>query len=211
MAVRRTPASGDGEALRRPADPTSDRRLVRGSRTRSFLVDATVDLIGAGNPSPTAHQVALHAGVSSRLIFHHFADVDQLFTLAVERQASRFEALTHVIPASGSTDVRIRIIARQRRRLFEAIGPALRASYARLPAKAALAEVLARQRHLLRVQLEVILKPEIVARGDQAPEALESLHVITGWPYWSALRFESGQSANQAEQITVFTVDRVLR
>jgi TetR/AcrR family transcriptional regulator, regulator of autoinduction and epiphytic fitness len=211
MAVRRSASDGDGVVARRPADPTSDKRLVRGSRTRTFLLDATIDLIGAGNPSPTANQVAAHAGVSNRLIFHHFADVDQLFTLAVERQTSAFEPLTAVIPARGPTEVRIRVIARQRRRLFEAIGPALRASYARLPAKAALSEVLARQRRLLRLQLEVILKPEIAARGDQAPEALETLHVITGWQCWSALRFESGHSATRAEQITVFTVDQVLR
>jgi TetR/AcrR family transcriptional regulator, regulator of autoinduction and epiphytic fitness len=211
MAVRRTGLPGDGGVPRRPSDPRSDRRLARGDRTRTFLLDATIDLIGAGNPSPTAQQVATHAGVSNRLIFHHFTDVDQLFTLAVERQTSHFEGLTAVIPARGPTDVRIQVIARQRRRLFEAIGPALRASYARLPAKAALAEVLARHRRLLHLQLEVILKPEIVARGDQAPEALESLHVITGWQCWSALRFESGHSPTSAERITVFAVDRVLR
>ncbi len=210
MAVRRTAGPGNGVVIPAP-DPTSDRRLARGSRTRSFLLDSTIELIDAGNPSPTAPQVAAHAGVSNRLIFHHFSDVDQLFTLAVERQATRFEGLTAVIPARGPTDTRIRVIARQRRRLFEALGPALRASYARLPARAALSEVLARQRRLLRLQLEVILQPEIVARGEQAPEALETLHVITGWQSWSALRFESGHSATRAEQITVFTVDRVLQ
>jgi AcrR family transcriptional regulator len=197
--------------VHRPVGPTVDRRSARGSRTRAFLLDATIDLIDSGNLAPKAHQVAAHAGVSNRLIFHHFTDVDQLFTLAVQRQASHYEALTTVIPAHGPTEVRIRVIARQRRRLFEAIGPSLRASYARLPAKAALTEVLAHQRRLLRHQLEVILKPEIAARGEQAPAALETLHVITGWQCWSALRFESGHSATQAEQITVFTVERVLR
>ncbi len=210
MAVRRT-AGPDDRGVAPAPEPTPDRRLARGSRTRSFLLDSTIELIDAGNPSPTAPQVAARAGVSNRLIFHHFTDVDQLFTLAVERQAARFEPLTTVLPARGPTEVRIRVIARQRRRLFEALGPALRASYARLPARAALSEVLARQRRLLHLQLEVSFRPEIVARGEQASEALETLHVITGWQSWSALRFESGHSAARAEQITVFTVDRVLQ
>lgn len=211
MAGRWVASSGSADDEDRRPDPMGDRRAARGSRTRVFLLDATIDLIDGGNPAPKAHQVAAHAGVSDRLVFHHFADLDQLFTLAVTRKASQFEALTSVIPAHGPAEVRIRVIARQRRRLFEAIGPALRASYARVPAPAALAEVLAHQRSLLRHQLEVILKPEIAARGAQAPTALETLHVITGWQCWSALRFESGHSATQAEQITVFTVDRVLR
>ena len=155
--------------------------------------------------------MAAHAGVSDRPVFHHFDTLDHLFTLAVERKASQFSALTTVIPARGPVEVRIRVIARQRRRLFEAIGPVLRASYARLPATAALTKVLAHQRRLLRHQLAVTLRPEIAARGTEAPEALETLHVVTGWQCWSALRFESGHSATQAERITIFTVDRVLR
>jgi TetR/AcrR family transcriptional regulator of autoinduction and epiphytic fitness len=207
MAGRRGASSGDaGDQQRIP-----DRRAARGSRTRTFILDATIDLIDAGNPAPRAHQVAAQAGVSDRLVFHHFTDLDQLFAQAVERQASQYRALTTAMPAHGPAEARIRIIARQRRRLFEALGPVLRASYARLPATSALTEVLVHQRRLLRNQLEVTLRPEISARGAQAPEALETLHVITGWQSWSALRFESGHSAVEAERITVFTVDRVLR
>jgi AcrR family transcriptional regulator len=204
-------SGGDAEGGYRPPDPQVDRRAARGSRTRTFLLDATIELIDGGNPNPRARQVAAHAGVSDRLVFHHFTDLDQLFALAVERKASQFSALTDVIPAHGPVDLRIRVIARQRRRLFEAVGPVLRASYARLPATAALTRVLVHQRRLLRHQLEVILRPEITARAAQAPEALETLHVITGWQCWSALRFESGHSAVRAEEITVFTLDRVLR
>ncbi len=211
MAGRCEASGGDAEGDYRPPDPMVDRRAARGSRTRAFLLDATIDLINGGNPSPGARQVAARAGVSDRLVFHHFTNLDQLFTLAVERRASQYSALTTVIPAHGPAEMRIRVIARQRRRLFEAVGPVFRASYARLPATAALTKVLAHQRRLLRHQLEVILRPEIAARGAQAPEALETLHVITGWQAWSALRFESGHSAIRAEEITVFTVDRVLR
>ncbi len=211
MAGLSAASSGNAEGDGRSPDPLVDRRAARGNRTRTLLLDATIDLIDGGNPAPKAHPVAARVGVCDRLVFHHFTNLDQLFSLAVERQISRYQALTTVIPAHGPTEVRIRVIARQRRRLFEAVGPVLRASYARLPAPPALSEVLARQRTLLRHQVEVILQPEIAARGDQAAEVREILHLITGWQCWSALRFESGHSATQAEQITVFTVDRVLR
>jgi len=184
--------------------------VARGIRTRSSIIEAMIDLIVEGHTEPTSRQVAQRAGVSVRLVFHHFGGLHQLFTSAAAHQASRSLSLIAILPPHGPPETRIVLICRQRRQLFEANAPLLRAAYARSPASTALTEALAGHRTLLRRQLDVTLGPEIDARGPQAPVVLDALDVAAGWRSWSALRFDAGHSAASAEQIMVFSVSRLL-
>jgi AcrR family transcriptional regulator len=192
-------SNGDGEPL--------DGRLARGVRTRNSIVEAIIELIESGNPRPTNREVADQAGVSVRVLFHHFEGVPVLYRSAVELQSSRSRSLIGIIPPHGPLDVRIRAICRQRRQLFEAIAPVVRASEAR---DSNLPDVLPDLRALLRHQLTVSLRPEILSRGGDAPVLLESLDVAAGWQNWRTLRFNAGRSASQAEQVMVYTVTVLL-
>jgi AcrR family transcriptional regulator len=204
------PTSG-AEGGRSRSDPVRDRRTARGSRTRASIIAAVVELIGAGDPSPNSRRIARQAGVSVRLVFHHFGDLDALFARAAEDQVVRYRSLITIIPPRGPVETRIRIICRQRRRLFEAIGPVLRASSARSPAATAQSDVLADQRIMLRRQIAVTLGPEIDARGPLAPVVLDTIDVAAGWQNWNALRLDGGHTASSAEQVMAFTVSRLLR
>src|SRR5919205_327421 len=51
---------------------SQDGRIVRGLRTRQSLIQATLDLIQAGDVEPTSAAIATIAGVSSRALFQHF-------------------------------------------------------------------------------------------------------------------------------------------
>ena len=51
---------------------SQDGRIVRGLRTRQALIQATLDLIQAGDVEPTSAAIATIAGVSSRALFQHF-------------------------------------------------------------------------------------------------------------------------------------------
>ncbi len=192
-------AIGEGEPL--------DGRLARGVRTRNSIVEAIIELIESGNPRPTSREVADQAGVSVRVLFHHFEDVPVLYRSAVELQSSRSRSLIGIIPPHGPLEARIRAICRQRRQLFEAIAPVLRASEAR---DSSLPGVLSDLRALLRQQLTVSLRPEILSRAGDAPLLLESLDLAAGWQNWTALRFDAGRSASQAEQVMVYTVTILL-
>ncbi len=188
-------------------DPPHDGRVARGARTRMAIVEATIDLIESGNPRPSTSEVALRAGVSVRLLFHHFADVPLLFRSAAELASARSRPLIGMIPPHGPVDVRIRAMCRQRRQLFEAIAPVLLATQARTTD---LGDVLADLRSLLRRQLVVSLRPEILAQGRSAPVLLESLDQAAGWQNWTSLRFDAGRSAGQAEQVMVYTLTVLL-
>jgi AcrR family transcriptional regulator len=179
-----------------------DGRVARGIRTRHSIVEATIELIESGNPRPTSKEVAHQAGVSVRLVFHHFEGVHVLFRSAAELQSSRSRWLIGAIPPHGPLDGRIRAICHQRRQLFEAITPVLRASQPKAPN---LPDALAGLSALLHQQLSVSFRPEILLRGGDAPLLLESLDLAAGWQGWMALRFDAGRSATQAEQLMVYT------
>jgi TetR/AcrR family transcriptional regulator, regulator of autoinduction and epiphytic fitness len=204
------PTSGAEGGRPRP-DPDRDRRTARGSRTRASIIAAVVALIGAGDPSPNSRRIARQAGVSVRLVFHHFGDLGTLFASAADDQVARYRSLITIIPSRGPVETRIRIICRQRRRLFEAIGPVLRVSSVRSPVAAAQSQGLADQRLLLRRQIAVTLALEIDARGPLAAVVLDSIDAAAGWQNWNALRLDAGHTASSAEQVVAFAVSRLLR
>ena len=74
-----------------------DGRLARSARTRHAVVDALLDLLGEGDLRPTAARIAERAGVSLRLVFHHFDDVDAIYNELADRQAERVKPLTEPI------------------------------------------------------------------------------------------------------------------
>jgi len=197
----------DGEGFRSEGGaPATDRRMARGTRTRELLMSAMIDLIDAGHPTPTAGRVAARADVAVRTIFHHFDGLDDLYCQAVDRHVTRVRSSIAADPPQGPLEVRIAIVVRQRRRLFEAIGPVLQASYARAPAIPALSEVLDGHRWALLQQLARSLAPELDACGPLAPAMLTTAGAVSGWSQWNTLRFEAGHSAPQAERTMVFLV-----
>ncbi len=146
--------------------------------------------------------MAQRAGVSVRLVFHHFREVRELYRSATELRASRTRPLIGIIPPHGPVDLRTAVICRQRREVFEAIAPVLRATMARTSDRD---DGTAELRALLRHQLVVGLRPEILSRGGHGPLLLESLDLAIGWHRWSSLR-DGGRSAVEAERVMVRTV-----
>jgi AcrR family transcriptional regulator len=197
--------AGDGDG-RGP----SDRRRQRGERTRTNIVHAAIDLIEAGNPRPTARQVARQAGVSPRLVFHHFRRLEVVVGLAAELHAARHRSFVALVPPHGPLSARVGAVCRQRRKLFEATGAVLRVAHARELDAPGLHEVLSRQRALLRRQLEVTLGPELGEQDDDPEHLVERLEYATGWQHWSSLRFEGGLSASAAERAMASAVTDLL-
>ena len=186
-----------------PTSPATDGWPAAATPATSSL-EAMIALIDAGNPSPTGRLVAERAGVAVRTVYNHFPRLDDVFIAAADRQVSRYGSLITIIPPVGPAEPRIRVITGQRRRLFEAVGPVLRASSARVPTSPELIEVLDRQRHLLRFQLARTLGPEIRRHETPVRMVLGTLEALAGWQSWSSLRFGAGHSAAQAERIMHF-------
>ncbi|MGO8871957.1 MAG: TetR/AcrR family transcriptional regulator [Acidimicrobiales bacterium] len=208
----RTVASGGGtdDAIH-TSDSTTDRRRARSDRTRHVLVEAVIGMIAEGAWCPTAPEVARRAGVSVRTFYNQFAGIDALLHAAVELQERRHRSLVTFIPPHGPVDNRIRATCRQRRQLFETIGPVLAVAYTRTRAPAGFREALSDHRSRMRRQLARTLGPEIQASGGQARWLLSNLEMSTGWETWHSLRLHNGHTAQVAERMMAFTVASLLR
>lgn len=169
-----------------------------------------IDLIEAGNSQPNSLQVAEHAGVSRRTVFHHFRDLDALFVSAAEVHGARHRSLITTIPPRGPVEVRIRATCRQRRELFETIAAVHGAAHARTQALPDLASYLADHRFTLRRHLAITLAPELDARGARAEVLLDAVELATGWETWHGLRSQGQHSATSAEEITLYAVTHLL-
>ena len=109
-----------------------NQRRLRGEQTRQEIAEAVIALLEEGGSIPTARQVAERAGVSLRLVFHHFDDMEAVFEEAAMLQGLRHWRLITDADPSLPLHKRIVHITTQRRRLFEAITPVRRAANARL-------------------------------------------------------------------------------
>jgi AcrR family transcriptional regulator len=206
-----------GEGVRRARGPgqqikgeRSDRRLARGSATRDAIVRSAGELLRDGNPQPTSRQVAHRTGVSRRLVFYYFPRVDTLVGRAVESQLARQRSLTAPLPSNGPADIRIHAVCRQRRELFEQLGPV----YGAATALAARGGTRERDRpvHLaeLRHQLAETFAPEIARHGRDGPIVLNWLDFVTGWEHWHFLRSREGMTPRAAERSVAALVRHTL-
>jgi AcrR family transcriptional regulator len=63
-------------------------RLSAGERREQLMIAAVETLAGRGYQSATAEEIARRAGVSKGLLWHYFADLDELFELTARRTLS---------------------------------------------------------------------------------------------------------------------------
>ena len=68
---------------------SQDERILRSQRVRQSLIQATLDLIQAGDVEPTSGAIATIAGVSNRTLFQHFIRLSDLYAAAFELAVSR--------------------------------------------------------------------------------------------------------------------------
>lgn len=184
--------------------------MARGEETRRVLVEAFVALVDAGVTVPTMRQVAERAGLSRRIVYHHFRGTRGLLVAAVSLQSGRHRGTLFDVPPRGAPDLRIRALCRQRRLYFEALAPVVRAAEVRPDTAAALQGLFAGDRSRMRRQLAATFAPELTARGPEADDLLDALEQSLGWESWRARRDVRGQSPTAAERGMAFTARRLL-
>lgn len=182
--------------------PHTDGRVARSHRTRLAIIDALLELLASGDLRPTTERIAAAAGVSTRSIFLHFADVDSLFTQAVDRFAEQTLAGIRPVDAAKPLPERIEQFARQRGRLYESIGPAARAAQIQEPFSEGLAGRLRALRRLSRESIERAFAGELDQLGSEARrELLEALTAAASWTHWDGLRRYQALSRPRAQQV----------
>ncbi|MCD9625348.1 TetR/AcrR family transcriptional regulator [Rhabdothermincola salaria] len=190
--------------------PRVDGRRARAERSRQAIADALLSLVEGGDLRPTAGRIAQRAGISERLIYHHFADLDELLRVVAERQLARARARMAPLDPVGTRAERIAAIVDQRAELFEWITPIRRASNLQEPFSADLREVRARSNAELRAHTAALFSAEL-DETDRAEhdELLAALDVTLSWPTWNTLR-ESGLDPTATRQTLARMVHALL-
>ncbi|MFD8142145.1 TetR/AcrR family transcriptional regulator [Streptomyces sp. NPDC059708] len=184
----------------------ADGRTERGRRTRERIADAVLELLDEGVVEFPAERVAERAGVSRRLVFHHFADMSELVDLAITRRLEQLAEQIRPLPVTGPRRVRAAALAEQRARILEWITPArltlMRIDHPSPRIRQVTDEAFADAR---RRVAEIFAEELGRLDGERAAALLDGLDAVTTWGAWHHWR-SGGKSPEQARAAMEATV-----
>jgi AcrR family transcriptional regulator len=169
-----------------------------------------MELLRAGETDPTAKTVARRAGVSLRLVFHHFADMDDLYqyvaALLLRRQWSDMPQLSPRL----SLATRIERTVAHRAALFEETSEIRRALVCRAPNSAAVREALATADDLFLQDLQTTFAAELQELPTSVrAEYLCAMDTGTSWEAWERLRSTSGVPVRGARRVMALMLEKL--
>src|ERR1700709_2009815 len=160
---------------------SQDGRIVRGLRTRPSLIQATLDLIQAGDVEPTSAAIAPIAGVSSRALFQHFTNLADLYAAAFALAAPRALDGGAPIDTAAPLSNRIDLLVSDRSELFEQWLPVWHFAERVRSVAPAVGLGVSQLRKLLRERLAAWFAIELANREPSAHDlVLDSLDVAFG-------------------------------
>jgi AcrR family transcriptional regulator len=205
------PPGGRGSRHAKPVpEEVTDGRLARGQRTRLRVVEALVELLHEGDPDPTARAIAERAGISLRLVFHHFNDIDDLYRAVGAHQLECHWVDLPTLAPTLALSTRIDRLVRHRSALYEEISPVRRSAVRRASISPGIRQLLNETDGLLRDNLSNCFAPELAARPEA--DGIELLHVLdsaTAWENWDRMRHRYELPVGTARRVMTRTVRAV--
>jgi AcrR family transcriptional regulator len=197
----------DSEYSPWPDEPASDGRVARGQRTRRNVADALCQLLRDGEPDPTAKAIAEQAGVSLRLVFHHFADMDDLYLYVAALQLRRQWTDLPRVSSKLSLPTRIERTVSHRATLYEEISPVRRAVARRASTSPAIAAAVTSGDTMLVENLKHVLAPELAQLpAGMREDHLEAMDIATSWEAWERMRRGSHLPVRSAKRVMARTL-----
>lgn len=188
-----------------------DGRIIRGLKTRQALIQATLDLIQAGDVEPTSAAIATIAGVSSRALFQHFTSLADLyaaaFDLAVSRAFDRHRPIDTAAPLSN----RIELLVADRAQLFEEWLPVWHFAERVRSVAPAVGSGVAELRRALRERLAAWFEAELNNLDPGSHDlVLDSLDLAFGLDSWMNMREQLRLSPMHASRTWRFTAQAIV-
>ncbi|MGH8988858.1 MAG: TetR/AcrR family transcriptional regulator [Acidimicrobiales bacterium] len=180
---------------------------ARGEQTRARIADALIDLLADSELPPTAKEVASRAGVSVRLVFHHFEDMDSLYRAVARTQFDRHWRGLRPVARELPFERRIERTVHDRAKLFDAIAPVRRKAVSLAIRHHDVAQNLETTNRMLKQHLEATFAGELEVTGRERRELLAALDAAASWEAWDRLRHTQGLSRPAARRV----VERTLR
>ncbi len=170
-----------------------------------------MELIQEGDPNPTAERVAKRAGLSPRLVFHHFRDQESLMLETAAYHGGRIaERLTAIDPALPVAE-RVAQLVKQRDALYEFIAPFRRAAMLREPRMPLVAAALGELRRYKREQAVALFAGEL-DRAEPAARRLAAAQIAlaTSFSAWEELRTRQGLKPAASRAVMAASIEGAL-
>jgi AcrR family transcriptional regulator len=190
----------------------TDGRLGRSERSRAAVAEALLALVDEGDLRPTAPRIAARAGVSLRLVFHHFKDLEAVFADAARREIDRVMPTLRPVAADGALDKRLEAFVAERTRLYERISTMWRAAEAQEPFSTEIGKRLKRARAWMRTDGERVFARELdKLKGAERVETVAAVSLTSSMAAWNDLRRHQELSADKARKTMGKALARLLR
>lgn len=184
-----------------------DGRRARGVESRRRIVAAMLALIGEGQVSPGAEQVAARAEVGLRTVFRHFDDMESLYREISALMSSELMPIATAPFPEGNWEDRIAELVARRGRVFEKMMPFKIAADVHRHRSDFLneehAEVIKMQRQTLAAALGHKYKLD--------PLKFEALNLVMSFDAWRHMRLDQKLSVAQAKKLLMMSAGALLR
>lgn len=187
-----------------------DGRRERGSRNKTAVVSALLDLYERGEVSPSAARVAEVAGVSERSVFRYFDDMDDLASAAVELQWDRVKPLYLDLADTGTFENRLRAIVDHRIRVHDSIAGVFRVATMTALRRPSVALAVEQRRQYLRSQAARQFQREF-ERLDDAPVRRTIVDHILSLENIDYLKNSVGLSQSKLRDVLTKGIELALR
>ena len=162
---------------------------------------ALLDLVAAGDLSPTAQRIADRAGVSVRSVYQHFTDVEGLFQETAARTCQTAQAMRIEIDPTWTLEKRVESFTAERAAVLESLTPFNRASRLIEPSSSPLRESRLTLAQAGLEELEAVFYAELgQLEMPERATLLAALDVMTSWAMWDHLR-DSGATTRDARRV----------
>ncbi len=183
-----------------------DGRRERGRSSHKRIVEAMMELIVAGDLSPSAARVAEEAGIGLRTVFRHFDDMDAIYAEITSTITEQVMPIVMAPYPDQEWRTNVRDLVRRRIRVFETT----------LPFRLA-ANIKRYQSPFLMGQYSrvVMLERELILRLLPGPVRadrinVEALCAALSFHTWRTLRHDQSLSAEDAGTVMGQMVDAML-
>lgn len=188
-----------GEKKGKSDEAQADGRHARAERTRDAIVAALLGLLKEGDLKPSADRVAERAGVSRRVIFHHFKDLEDLLTRASTQWFAHIQGLLPNASPMGSFADRSRMFATGVAYFYEHVSHVRRAALLVEHESQIVARHMELAQQIHRDMVRAAFSEEIAATPEHLRHRLTAgLAGATSFSIWNELRRHQGLSTEEA-------------
>jgi len=190
-----------------PSREQTDGRRQRSEASRERIVRAMLELVGAGQVTPSAEAVAAHAGVGLRTVFRHFDNMESLYRQIDAVMTAEIRPMLERPFSAGEWKTQLGELIDRRIGIFERIMPFKIAADVHRHHSPFLAGQVAGMTREQRAELGRLVPK------DKRDDALffESLDLVLSFETWRRLRKNQKLSLPRARQVLERLVGALLK